>query len=120
MSWQSVGLGIPAPVHGRKTKRARYESLGVRLPETDRDLRRIQQGVELLADTTTPAQQVRRHNNHRKDALQLHSGYRLTQKGSRPSDGCAEGTRAGQVGGEYPSTKSGRHIEGIIIPRRPP
>ena len=72
---------------GRKSKRTRYESLGVKLPEVDRDLGRTQHGVEPCFDVTTPAQQVRHRNNHRKDARQLHSGYMVTQRGSRPSDG---------------------------------
>ena len=84
---QNVALGTLALAHGRKSKRTRYESLGVKLPEVDRDLGRTQQGVEPCFDGTTPAQQVRHRNNHRKDARQLHSGHMVTQRGSRPSYG---------------------------------
>ena len=84
---QNVALGTLALAHGRNTKRTRYESLGVTLPEVDRDLGRTQQGVEPCFDATTPAKQVRHRKNHRKDASQLHSGFMVTQKGSRPSDG---------------------------------
>ena len=66
---QNVGLGIPALAHVRRSKRARYERQGVNLPEIDLDLGRTQQVVELHPDATTPAQQVRHRNKHRKDAL---------------------------------------------------
>ena len=56
------GLGIPALVHGRKPKMARYESLTVKLPEVNLDLDRAPRSVEPDAGEITPAQQVRHRN----------------------------------------------------------